>query len=114
MVQTVQRDMMQPEMQRQWSERVVRAINDVFPDKPQEIDTWPRCLLYLDQVQACHVLIEHYGFVFVEAASILNRAGLYLDDQALYSIVEPLYQRALAIFEQQLGATHTQTATSLN
>jgi tetratricopeptide (TPR) repeat protein/nucleoside phosphorylase len=114
LVQEVQKDRMEPETQHQWAERAVRAINAVFPDKPQDIATWPLCLRYLDQVQACHELIEHYGLVFVEAASILNRAGLYLDDQALYAIAEPLYQRALAIREQQLGATHPQTATSLN
>jgi tetratricopeptide (TPR) repeat protein/nucleoside phosphorylase len=114
LVQAVQRDMMKPEMQRSWAEWVVRAINDVFPEKPQDVTTWPQCLRYLDQAQACHTLIEHYGFDFVEAASVLNRTGHYLTDHALYAIAEPLYLHALAIREQQLGADHPDTASSLN
>ena len=31
-----------------------------------------------------------------------------------YAEAEPLYQRALAIWEQQLGTDHPDTATSLN
>ena len=60
LVQAVQIDRMELEMQRQWAERVVRAVNDVFPD-PQDMATWPQCLRYLDQAQACHKLIEDYG-----------------------------------------------------
>jgi tetratricopeptide (TPR) repeat protein len=49
-----------------------------------------------------------------EVAISLDRiAGLYYD-QGRYSDAEPLYVRALAITEQQLGANHPSTATSLN
>jgi tetratricopeptide (TPR) repeat protein len=114
LVQAVQRDQMEVETQRQWAERVVRAINVVFPDHPHDMAVWPQCLRYLDQAQACHALIEHYGLAFVEAASVLNRTGLYLGDHALYAQAELLYQRTLSIVEQQLGATHPDTASSLN
>jgi tetratricopeptide (TPR) repeat protein len=114
LLQAIQRDRMEQETQRQWAERVVLAVNRVFPDDPREPAAWPRCLRYLDQAQACHELIEHYRFVFVEAASILNRAGLYLQDHALYAEAEPLYLRALAIREQHLGSEHPLTAISLN
>jgi tetratricopeptide (TPR) repeat protein/nucleoside phosphorylase len=114
LVQAVQMDKMELEMQRQWAERAVRAINVVFPDKPRDVTAWPRCLRYLDQAQASHRFIEQYRFVFVEAASLLNRMGLYLNDHALYAIAEPLYQRALAIWEQQVGAEHPNTATTFN
>ena len=40
-------------------------------------------------------------------------AALYYA-QGRYSEAEPLYQRSLAIWEQQLGADHPDTATSLN
>jgi tetratricopeptide (TPR) repeat protein len=47
------------------------------------------------------------------ATSLNNLSALYRaqgkDEQA-----EPLYQRALAIHEQQLGPLHPATATSLN
>jgi tetratricopeptide (TPR) repeat protein/nucleoside phosphorylase len=114
LVQAVQRDRMKAEAPPQWAERVVRALNAVFPDHPKDIAAWPQCLRYLDQAQVCYALIEHYGFAFVEAANVLNRTGLYLDNHALYTIAEPLYQRALTIREQQLGTMHPDTAMSLN
>jgi tetratricopeptide (TPR) repeat protein len=114
LVQAVQRDRMEVETQRQWAERAVRAINAVFPNNPQDIAAWPNCLRYLNQAQACHALIEHYRLAFVDAASVLNRTGLYLKGHALYTIAEPLYQHSLAIKDQQLGPEHPSTATSLN
>jgi tetratricopeptide (TPR) repeat protein/nucleoside phosphorylase len=113
LVQAVQRDSMDEETQRQWAERVIRAVNTAFPD-PQNVANWPQCLRYLDQAQACHALIENYRLPFVAAANILNQTGLYLDAHGLYAVTEPLYQRACAIFEQTLGATHPNTVTSLN
>jgi tetratricopeptide (TPR) repeat protein/nucleoside phosphorylase len=114
LVQVVQQDRMEPEAQRQWAERVVRAVNKVFPGNPHDMADWPQCLLYLDQAQKCHALIEHYGLAFAEAASVLSRTGTYLEVHALYTLAEPLYRRALAICEQKWGATHPLTATSLD
>ncbi len=49
-----------------------------------------------------------------DVANSLGRlAGLYYE-QGRYSDAEPLFVRALAISEQQLGANHANTATSLN
>ena len=112
LVQAVQRDRMEPEMHRQWAERVVRAVNKIFPD-PQNIANWPQCLRYLDQTQACYELIEDYGLTFVTAANILNQTGIYLDIRGLYALAEPLFKHALVINEQQLGE-HPDTATSLD
>ena len=174
LVQAVQRDRLEPQMQRQWVGRVIRAVNKVFPDDPKDIATWPQCLRYLDQAQACHALIEHDMllpatlprmmvntpgvpgaatfvtsrkrdnrllnyvrrflppdflskvvahrpstslselFPLTEAADLFNRTGRYLKERAVYAQVEPLYLDALAIREQQLGANHPDTATSLS
>jgi len=114
LVQAVQMDMMEQEEQRQWAKRVIRAVDKVFPDHPQDIALWPQCLRYLDQAQACHILIEHYRLTFAKAASVLSRTGLYLKSHALYALAEPLYQRALSIRERQLGPDHPDTAQSLN
>jgi tetratricopeptide (TPR) repeat protein len=114
LVQAVQQDMMEPHLQRQWAQRVVRAVNQVFPSDPQDIATWPQCRRYLDQAQACHRLIEHHQIQLTEAAAILNRAGLYLDVHGLYAIAEPLLQHGLAMREQQLRREHLDTAASIN
>src|SRR5690242_8262567 len=51
LVQAVQMDTMELEMQRQWAESVVRAVNDVFPKDLQDTTVWPQCQRYLDQAQ---------------------------------------------------------------
>ena len=47
------------------------------------------------------------------ATSLNNLAGLY-QAQGKYAEAEPLYQRALAIWEKALGPEHPDVATSLN
>ncbi len=114
LVQAIQRDRMEPVTQRQWAENVVRAVNHVFPDDAHDPAMWPQCLRYLDQAQACNALIGQYMLQLIEAASLLNRTCRYFYEHASYTIAEPLYQRALAIREQELGAMHLLTAASLN
>jgi tetratricopeptide (TPR) repeat protein len=51
---------------------------------------------------------------FPDVAIRLSRLANLYYDQGRYSDAEPLYLRALAIREQQLGANHPATANSLN
>jgi nucleoside phosphorylase/tetratricopeptide (TPR) repeat protein len=114
LVQAVQMDMMEPEVQRQWAERVIQAVSTAFPDNPQDIATWSQCRRYLNQAQVCNVLIEQYELLSHKAASLLNRTGTYLTDNGLYTLAEPLHLRALAIRQQVSGATHPDTVKSMN
>jgi tetratricopeptide (TPR) repeat protein/DNA-binding XRE family transcriptional regulator len=114
LVQAVQLDRIEPEEQRTWAQRVVRAIHTLFPADPKnEVARWPQCLRYLEQVQACDRLIQEHGLHLLEAAELLDRAGSYLRAHASYSLAEPLLQRALAIAEQQGEPEHPQLAMSL-
>lgn len=90
LVQAVQRERMEPREQRQWAERVVRAVNLVFPHGPQEVDTWPACQRYLEQAQASDMLIGQYQLRLPEAADLLGWAGSYLHERGLYRLAEPL------------------------
>ncbi len=114
LMQAVQIERMDQEEQRQWARRVVFAVNERFPRDVEDVSTWPQCLRYLEQAQACHTLVERYTLSLIEGADLLNRTGLYLYKHGLYTAAESLYQRALAIYEQQLGAMHPLTASSLN
>jgi tetratricopeptide (TPR) repeat protein/transcriptional regulator with XRE-family HTH domain len=115
LVQAVQLDRMEPSEQPMWAERVVRAVNTLFPADPkEEIATWPQCLRYLEQVQACDNLIQQHDLQLPEAAELLNRAGIYLREHASYSLAEPLFQRAQAIAEKQPEPEHLQVAQSLH
>ena len=114
LVQAVQMDRMDLPVQRAWAERVVSAVNTLFPLDPKQVNTWSLCLRYLEQVQACDRLIQHHCLQSPEAADLLNRAGIYLREHASFSIAEPLFQRALVIYEQQWGCEYLQVASPLN
>jgi len=115
LVQVVQMERLSPREQRQWAERLVRAVYVVFPRDPKdEVAVWPQCQRYLEQVQACDTLIGDHHLLLPEAAELLERTGTYLCERALYSLAEPLYLRALRICEQRVGETHPQVAIALN
>ena len=115
LVQVMQVEMIDSLEQRQWTERIVRAVNSLFPRQPKEdMNSWPQCLRYLEQVQTSAMLIEHHQLQIVEAADLLDRTGTYLCVHASYSQAEALYQQALHLREVQLGAHHPETAETLH
>jgi tetratricopeptide (TPR) repeat protein len=112
LVQEVVRDGLGKENQKVWAELAVRTVNLAFPDP--EFENWPACDRLLPHTLACAGLIEFWDMEFDEAARLLNQIGYYLKQRAEYAQAEPLYQRALAIWERTLGPEHQETATSLN
>ncbi len=112
MVQAAARSRMSAEERAQWAEQVVRAVNAAFPQV--EFSIWDKCERLVPSAQHCAALVDEYGLSFPEAARLLNEAGLYLKQRARYTEAEPLYRRALAIWEKALGPDHPQAATSLN
>ncbi len=114
LVQAVLKDVMKKDMQRRWAERTVRVVNAVFPEEVEEAETWQHCQRYLPQVQACTVLMRDYNLAFEEAAHLLNRAGVYLQNQALYEQAELLQQQARAMYIKLLGTNHPLTAKCLH
>ncbi|GHO90221.1 tetratricopeptide repeat protein [Reticulibacter mediterranei] len=115
LVQVVQVEMLSPEEQRQWAERVVCAVNHLFPRQFREnVSSWPQCLRYLEQAQACAQLIQQHQLQFVQAADLLDRAGTYLYIRASFPQAEALCQQALHLREELLGAQHPETASSFH
>src|SRR5262249_44791518 len=112
LAQAVLRDEMDGDTKRMWAERAVRAVSEVFPDV--EYSNWPSCGRLMSQAQALASLIDEYGFDFPEAALLMIQGGYYLNERARYEEAEPLYLRALAIYEKALGAEHPAVASSLN
>jgi tetratricopeptide (TPR) repeat protein len=112
LVQAMLKQAMDEATQRLWAERVVRAINRTFPCP--EFSSWAVCERLLPQAYICAELINHWDFEFSEAARLLNEAGRYLCGRGRHTDVEPLYQRALAIWEKALEPEHRNVATTLN
>jgi tetratricopeptide (TPR) repeat protein/DNA-binding XRE family transcriptional regulator len=112
LVQTVLRDRMDQDTQRQWAERAVKAVCRVFPNV--EFATWPFCQRYLPHAQSCAELIKQWGMQFPEAIQLLDLCGQYLYQRAQYAEAEALYLQALELREQALGPEHPDVAISLS
>ncbi len=112
LVQAVLIDAMPPRLKRQWRERVVRAMNEVFPKGA--FKEWTKCERLLPHMQVCATWIEYEPIPTPEISHVLYKAGFYLLERGQYSDAEPLLVRALSIREQLLGVEHPHTASSLN
>jgi len=112
LVQVVLKDGMDKKTQRKWAQRTVKAVNAAFPDV--EYSTWPRCQACLPHALACAALIELHKLTFPEAARLLNRAGWYLQEHALYAQAEALLQQALSICEHAPASEDTPIGSILN
>ena len=78
-VQTVLMERLPQQEQRQWAERLIRAIHLVFPHDPTgSVATWSQCQRYLEQAQACNLLIQQYQIQLPEATEVLDQVGTYL------------------------------------
>jgi len=112
LVQAVLIDAMPATMRKQWKERIVRAVNEVFPEAP--FKEWTRCGRLLPHVLVCATWIEQEPIAIREAASVFDKAGTYLRERGQYAEAEPLLMQALAIREQHLGTENLDTAMSLS
>jgi tetratricopeptide (TPR) repeat protein len=75
---------------------------------------WPRCAPLTPHLLASCETEMADATANAECANLLNRAGSYFHGRAAYSAARPLFQRALAIREKELGPEHPSTAISLN
>ncbi len=112
LVQAVLKDSMDEEMQRQWAERVVCAVNAAFPEG--YFESWNRCQECLPHVLACAQVIDHYNLLLAEAALLLQRAGAHAQERAQYRSAELLLQQSIPICQQVWGCESPQTVQSLN
>ncbi len=113
LVQAILRASMNSKQQQQYAEKMVKAVNQAFPDVT-DYRNWPRCQQYLPHAQVCVDLIDTWEFTFSEAGRFLNQLGYYLYYRAQYGEAEPLFKRAIAIGEKTLGLEHPDLAARLN
>jgi len=111
LVQTVVQDQMSKDMQRQWAEWAVQAVNQVFPDV--KFATWPLCERYLSHAQTCVTHIAQWNVQSAGAARLLDQLGMYLLQHGQYSESEDLLRRGLELREYLFGPQHLEVADSL-
>jgi tetratricopeptide (TPR) repeat protein len=121
LVQAVFNDAMPPDLQKQWRERVVRALNAAFP--APEFSNWRQCERLVSHVLACaawaNEITPKVAFVVLFTFGLFhfglfNKAGSYLLERGQYSEAEMLLSRALSICKQLFGAASLETASSLH
>lgn len=113
LVQAVLIDTMELDVQRSWAERVVLAVNEIFPKKGTlTLKGDEQYRRYLDQAQACNSLLLHYKLPLLEGADLLTRAGCYIRSSSP-DTAEPILEHAFEIREQRLEADHPTLASSL-
>lgn len=111
LVQAVLLDAMTEQERDQWTQRISKALDAMFPgSKPA---TWKQCERLLLHVLAC---LERASPTqkSLELASLASKAAMYLCERARYAEAEPLYQQALHIREQMFGPEHLDVAHSLH
>jgi serine/threonine protein kinase/tetratricopeptide (TPR) repeat protein len=102
LVQAIVHDYMNDETKRAWAERAIDAVNRAFPPV-ENVSAWPRCERCLPHVYACLQHIERWQIISPTAASLLDRAGLYLLMQGNYTQAARLLQKTLHM-RQELQA----------
>ncbi|HEU5379081.1 MAG TPA: FxSxx-COOH system tetratricopeptide repeat protein, partial [Ktedonobacteraceae bacterium] len=112
LVQTILRDRLSPRKRVQWMKRVILALTEAYPG--DDFAHWLALERLLPHALLCATWIKQAHLETTEVARLLSQTGYYLHNRARYAEAEPLYQHALAIYEQQLGSAHPSTATSLN
>jgi tetratricopeptide (TPR) repeat protein len=112
LVQAVLQASLSEAEQRLRRKQAISALGTLFPTGEHE--HWPQCerllphaLMYMNDLLQGHDS-------FSQAFQLLSNTGWYLYERARYSEAQPLFERALAIREQQLGPIHPDTAYSLN
>src|SRR5947199_336403 len=92
--------------------RIVRLVNDVFPN--DNFKHWNRCQHYLGRAKICADLISRFEILTQEAAELLHRLGSYCYTQAQYSDAERYLYLSLQICERRDGPENIETARTLN
>jgi tetratricopeptide (TPR) repeat protein len=112
MVQEVVKDQVGVKRQAQWAERVVRAVEQSFPEVNHL--TWTRCERSIPHVLLCAAQMDHWNMTFPEARALLYQAGYYFYQRGQFWEAEPLWKNALAMCEQVLGPEDPDTLGYLN
>ncbi len=111
LVQMVIINTMDEATQQIWAERIVRAVNEIFPRA--EFGKWDLCERYLPHAHRCAHLINRWKMLFPDAAHLLNQTAYYLRERAQYAEAKPLLEQAHSIYKQ-LETDHPLMAECLN
>jgi len=117
LVQTVVKDAMDERTQRQWAERAIQVVNNLFPitqSDVQDLHRWSQHQNYLPHALVASRLIDQWHLSFSEASHLLHKMGMYFLARADYSQAEMFLQKARENRIEALGEIHPDVAESFN
>ena len=112
LVQTVLQDNMDDQARQLWKLRAVQAVGQTFP--LIQFKAWSMCDLWLPHAEICMDYIDKEHILNLEAAQLLNQAGVYMQRRGRFAEAETPLQLALAMREQLLGENHLDITRNLN
>ncbi len=112
LVQEVLRDSLEIPLARQWSERVIRAVNAIFPEP--DFVHWPRCERLILHAQMALQLVTQAGRSVPEARVLTVKVGGYLLERGSYVEAEEFLTRAYEPGEHQQRDNDLVTANTLD
>lgn len=113
-VQAVLADAMTSQEREKWTGHTITAFDTLFPAvRDQGWEHWNQCGRFLPHVLAvtANPAPQQQNAAL---ASLLTKAADYLLQRAQYQQAEPLYKRALSLYEEIPGNEHAQIAFPLN
>jgi len=96
--------------QQLWLASAIEALVEACPG--QDFHDWPAFERLLPHGQ--QIITKVTDDIEAPLSTLLTQIGFYLHDRATHKETEPLYQRALAIDEKNLGPDHPDVALRLN
>ena len=97
-----------------WAECVLKLLCHVYNFDYFQPKTWEKAGQVIPHMQAAIETAVSLQIDNVRSGWIYNEIGVYFNFQGRYKEAEPLYQRALEIYERVLGSDHPDTATTLS
>ncbi|MCG8440578.1 MAG: tetratricopeptide repeat protein, partial [Caulobacterales bacterium] len=96
-----------------WAGAAIEGAAAIIPGGAATPDKWPR-MAWLSGHAAELDRSAPPGAGGASRGLLLNQAGLYYQARVDFAAAEPLYRRAMALFESALGGDHPHVATALH
>jgi tetratricopeptide (TPR) repeat protein/CO dehydrogenase nickel-insertion accessory protein CooC1 len=97
LVQAIVLERLSDEAAEQWAGTAVLFLRSVFPDKSEDVSTWPRCARLLPHALAATDHAERLGVRPDETSWVLDRAAIYLKGRAEFAAARRCLERAALI-----------------
>jgi tetratricopeptide (TPR) repeat protein len=111
LVQAVLQEHIPKQERVQWTQRVITALNQVFPEN--ELASWEICERLVPHILSVEEHTRSWANTPLELAALLQRTARQITKRMQYKQAEPLYLRALQILEPALGSDHPDLAILL-